>query len=59
MNMVRSHDIYWMSFMDIMIKSRGEDWNLINRFNPVTFLAPMPSQDLDLQCHMWWSFLCS
>ena len=38
--MVRSHDIYWMSFVDTMIKSRGEDWNPINWFNPVTFLVP-------------------
>ena len=28
-------------------------------FNPVTFLVPVPIQDLHFQHHMSWSFLCS
>jgi hypothetical protein len=38
--------------------SRGEGWDPINRNNLTTFV-PVPNQDLDFQCHMSWSFLCS
>ena len=31
--------------------------DIINRFNPATFSVLIPSQDLDFQRHMSWSFV--
>jgi hypothetical protein len=37
--------------------SEVEGWDPINRFRHI--FVPVPSQDLDFQHHMLWSFLCS
>lgn len=34
-------------------------WDPINQFHPITFCIPVPSQNVDFQRHMEWSFLCS
>jgi len=39
--------------------SRLQHWDPINRFNTATCFVPVPSQDLDFQHHMSWSFLLS
>ena len=35
---------------------RGENWDSIIQFNPATFCVPVPSQDLNFERHMSWSF---
>jgi hypothetical protein len=42
---------------DLVIKKGC--WDPICMFNPATFFVPVPSQNLDFQRHMSWSFLCS
>ena len=39
--------------------SRGEGWDPSDRFNTHHIFVPIPNQNLDFQCHMSWSFLCS
>jgi len=33
-----------------------EGWDLINRFNPATFVVPVQSQDLDFKRDISWYF---
>ena len=55
------HSLYISVLLLEIQPLKGEGWDPINRFNPATIicLLHLPSQDLDFQQHMSWSFLCS
>ena len=58
-----SVQVFVLSFVYICIAAgdpviKREGWDPINWNNLTTFL-PVPNQNLDFQCHMSWSFLCS